>query len=44
MRKKNKADMYLDVTALHEEVTGSCILCTVRYPDASQMQVKLNSL
>ena len=38
MRKKNKADMYLDVTALHEEVTGSCILCTVRYPDASKTQ------
>lgn len=38
MRKKNKADMYLDVTALHEEVTGSCILCTVRYPDKSKTQ------
>ena len=38
MRKKNKADMYLDVTALHEEVTGSCILCTVRYPDRSKTQ------
>jgi len=30
--------MFLDVVALHEEVTGSCIKCTVRYPDKSKTQ------
>ena len=38
MRKKNKADLYLDVLALHKEVTGSCILCTVRFPNREKLK------
>lgn len=38
MGKKNKADLYLDVLALHKEVTGSCILCTVRFPNREKLK------
>ncbi len=38
MSKKNKAELYLDVVALHKEVTGSCILCTVRFPDREKVK------
>ncbi len=38
MSKKNKADLYLDVIALHKEVTGSCILCTVRFPNREKLK------
>lgn len=38
MSKKNKADMYLDMVALHKEVTGSCILCTVRFPSREKVK------
>lgn len=38
MSKKNKADMYMDMLALHKEVTGSCILCTVRFPSKEKLK------
>ncbi|MGN1013020.1 MAG: MBL fold metallo-hydrolase RNA specificity domain-containing protein [Clostridia bacterium] len=38
MSKKNKADLYLDVLALHKEVTGSCILCTIRFPNREKLK------
>lgn len=33
MGKNCKADIYFDILPLHEEVTGSCMLCTVRFPN-----------
>ena len=38
MKRRNKAQMYLDVLALHKEVTGSCILCTVRFPNGEKVK------
>ena len=38
MSKKNKADLYLDILALHKEVTGSCILCTIRFPNREKLK------
>jgi len=38
MSKNNKADMYLDMIALHKEVTGSCILCKVRLPNRETLK------
>lgn len=38
MSKRNKADMYVDVLALHKEVTGSCILCSVRFPNKEKLK------
>jgi Cft2 family RNA processing exonuclease len=29
----NKTKMYVDIMALHQEVTGSCFLCVVKLPD-----------
>lgn len=29
----NKTKMYVDIMALHQEVTGSCFLCIVKLPD-----------
>ena len=33
MSKNTKADMFVDIVALHSEVTGSLNLCTVRLPN-----------
>lgn len=38
MSKNTKADMYVDIVALHEEVTGSCMICTVRLPDQKRLK------
>ena len=37
MGKNAKANMYVDILALHEEVTGSCNLCTVRFPNREKV-------
>lgn len=36
MGKNNKANLYVDCASLHDEVTGSCIYCTVRYPNGQK--------
>ena len=38
MSKNTKADMYVDIVALHNEVTGSCNICTVRLPDQRKLK------
>lgn len=38
MSKNTKADMYVDIVALHSEVTGSCNICTVRLPDQRKLK------
>lgn len=38
MGKNNKANMYVDIVSLHNEVTGSCNICTVRFPDAQKVK------
>lgn len=38
MGKNAKANMYVDITSLHDEVTGSCIVCTVRFPDSRKVK------
>ena len=38
MSKNIKADMYVDIVALHSEVTGSCNICTVRLPDQRKLK------
>lgn len=38
MGKNNKANMYVDIVSLHNEVTGSCNICTVRFPDAKKVK------
>lgn len=38
MGKNAKANMYVDIVAMHEEVTGSCNLCTVRFPNKEQVK------
>ena len=37
-RSKNYDSFYCDVMALHSEVTGSCMLCTVRLPDSKKFK------
>ncbi|MBP3254999.1 MAG: MBL fold metallo-hydrolase [Clostridia bacterium] len=34
-----KTKFYVDVSSLHKEVTGSCILNTVRFPDGSKKMI-----
>lgn len=36
--KKNKTKMYADIISLHNEVTGSCIICTVRFPNKEKIR------
>lgn len=38
MGKNNKANMYADIVSLHNEVTGSCNICTVRFPDTKKVK------
>ena len=38
MSKNTKADMFVDIVALHDEVTGSCNICTVRLPDQRRIK------
>mgnify|MGYP001851058561 CR=1 FL=1 len=38
MSRSNKAEMYLDVLALHKEVTGSCISCIARFPNGQKVK------
>ena len=38
MGNKNKTNMYVDIISLHSEVTGSCIICTVRFPDKEKIR------
>ena len=34
----NRLKMFADVMAFHQEVSGSCILCSVRFPDREQIK------
>lgn len=39
MSKKNaKSNMFVDILALHEEVTGSCNMCTIRFPNKEKVK------
>ncbi len=38
MGNKNKTNMYADIISLHNEVTGSCIICTVRFPNKKKIK------
>ena len=33
---------YVDIMALHQEVTGSCILCIIKLPDESCKKVLID--
>lgn len=38
MSRNTKANMYVDIVALHKEVTGSCNICTVRLPNKEKVK------
>lgn len=38
MGKNAKANMYVDIIAMHEEVTGSCNLCTIRFSNREKVK------
>lgn len=38
MSKNAKANMYVDIVSLHDEVTGSCNYCTVKLPDSRKIK------
>lgn len=38
MGRNNKANMYVDILPLHQEVTGSCMCCTVRFPSGKKVK------
>ena len=38
MGKNVKANMYVDIVSLHNEVTGSCNICTVRFPNTKKVK------
>ncbi len=38
MGKNGKANLYVDCVSLHDEVTGSCIYCTIRFPNGDKMR------
>lgn len=38
MGKNNKANMFVDCVPQHNEVTGSCIYCTVRFPNKEKVK------
>lgn len=37
MGRNEKSNMYVDILALHNEVTGSCIHCTVKFPNKEKI-------
>ena len=38
MGRNNKSNMYVDCIPLHDEVTGSCIYCNVRFPNKENVK------